>query len=95
MGGVGLELDVLAGKRRRGFAAGSEDGTRGLEPSGDSAPYIDRATDPDGVVHSVEIVRDDSMLVAGPLPIRANPVSAYLAGLAESSRTRCARTSRP
>ncbi len=73
---------------RHGFdEALGETSTRELELSGNPAPYIDGATNPVGDARTVEIVRDEkALLVAGPLPLRANPVSAYLAGLAESSR---------
>ncbi len=35
---------------------------------------------------AAELVADGALLIAAPLPLRVNPVSAYLADLAESSR---------
>ena len=60
--------------------------TRELEVVDDSATYIDMPTNTAGDRPTVELVRDEALLVAEPLPIRASPVSAYLAGLAESMR---------
>ncbi len=70
-----MERDGFGGERRR-------------EPEGTGvpAPYTDTPTNPDDVEPTVELVPGGALLVAEPLPIRANPVSAYLAGLAESSR---------
>lgn len=60
--------------------------TGGLEVADGNASYIDTGTNPDGRGEAVELVVDEALLVADPTPLRANPVSAYLAGLAESSR---------
>ncbi len=61
--------------------------TRELEVVSSPAPFIeDRSPSPGEDAQTVELVRDETLLVAEPLPIQANPVSAYLAGLAESSR---------
>lgn len=51
-----------------------------------STSYIDTSADPGEDPPTAEIVSNGALLTAGPLPIRANPVSTYLAGLAESSR---------
>ena len=63
-----------------------EERTRELEAADGSAPYIDTSTDLGGDTPTAEIVPNGALLVADSTPIRANPVSAYLAGLAESSR---------
>ena len=63
-----------------------EEWTWELERSGGSAPYTDRATDHGDGGPTVELVRDRALLAAEPTPVWANPVSAYLAGLADSSR---------
>ena len=60
--------------------------TRELEAADDPAPYIDTSTDFGGDTPTAEIVPNGALLVADSTPTRANPVSAYLAGLAESSR---------
>lgn len=60
--------------------------TRALEVAGESAAYIDTATDLGDDGPTVELVADRALLIPDPSPLRANPVSAYLAGLAESSR---------
>ncbi|MBA2712690.1 MAG: hypothetical protein H0U55_03925 [Rubrobacteraceae bacterium] len=86
MGGVRMELDGFGRKRTREIAVGTEDGTQELEISAAGAPYIGERTNPGEDVPSVELVNDEAFLVPEPMPVRANPVSAYLAGLAESSR---------
>ena len=60
--------------------------SRELGIVGGSAPYIDTRTNPGEEGPTLELVPGGALLVAEPLPVRANPVSAYLAGLAESSR---------
>ena len=64
-----------------------EEWTWELERSGGSVPYTDRATDHGDGGPTVELVREDrALLAAEPTPVWDNPVSAYLAGLADSSR---------
>lgn len=63
-----------------------EERTRELEAADGSAPYIDTSTDFGGDTPTAEIVPNGALLVADSTPIEANPVSAYLARLAESSR---------
>ncbi len=63
-----------------------EERTRELEAADGSPPYIDTAADFGGDTPTAEIVPNGALLIADSTPIRANPVSAYLAGLAESSR---------
>lgn len=63
-----------------------EQRTRDLRRRDGSASYIDSAADPAVDTPTAQIVPNGTILVADPMPVRANPVSAYLAGLAESSR---------
>ena len=70
-----MERDGFGGERRRELGI-----------VGESAPYLDTRTNSGEEGPTVELVPGGALLVAEPLPVRANPVSAYLAGLAESSR---------